>query len=240
MEQVDKAIILKRISYGESDHIVSFFSKQHGRMSGIAKSAKKSQKRFGSSLEPGTVAELSFQKGKGDLFFLKEAKTDLVSVGLSKSYIKSAVLQFFLELSLRFLPEEQAADDKFEYMFRFLTYLHQHEPSLRDVLRYSYHWLKLCGYEPSFLECSLCQEHFDIAVKKKWMISSDFSHLLCSSCREIEDQHDVSEMLSFFQQFRSGLKTELHQQQAAFQLLMRYTEHILDKKLKTVQYLDFG
>ena len=66
MELVEKVIILKRISYGESDHIVSFFSRQSGRLSGIAKSAKKSQRRFGSSLEPGTVAEISFQKGKGD------------------------------------------------------------------------------------------------------------------------------------------------------------------------------
>ena len=45
------AIVLRVNDLGESDKIVTFYSKQEGKLAGIAKGAKKSKKRFSNKLE---------------------------------------------------------------------------------------------------------------------------------------------------------------------------------------------
>ena len=37
MKQSTPAIVMKRVAYGEADWIVTFYSRDHGRLSGIAK-----------------------------------------------------------------------------------------------------------------------------------------------------------------------------------------------------------
>ena len=45
------AIVLRVNDLGESDKIVTFYSRQEGKMAGIAKGAKRSKKRFSNKLE---------------------------------------------------------------------------------------------------------------------------------------------------------------------------------------------
>ncbi|MCP4714472.1 MAG: DNA repair protein RecO, partial [Deltaproteobacteria bacterium] len=52
------AIVLQTIDYAEYDRIVSLYTKDYGRIRGIAKGAKRSQKRFGGTLEPFTHNEV--------------------------------------------------------------------------------------------------------------------------------------------------------------------------------------
>ena len=47
-----QAIVLSTRVFGESDKIVRFFTLQSGKLTGIAKGGKKSQKRFMNTLEP--------------------------------------------------------------------------------------------------------------------------------------------------------------------------------------------
>ena len=50
-QHMTQAIVLHAIDYAESDRIVSLYSQDFGKLRGIAKGAKKSLRRFGSSLE---------------------------------------------------------------------------------------------------------------------------------------------------------------------------------------------
>ena len=55
-----EAVVLRTWPVHEADLIVSFFTRDYGRMKGVAKSALKSRKRFGGALEPMTVARAWF------------------------------------------------------------------------------------------------------------------------------------------------------------------------------------
>jgi DNA repair protein RecO (recombination protein O) len=46
-----EAIVLQRYTLGESDRLVSFFSRTMGRMRGVAAGARKPKSRFGATLE---------------------------------------------------------------------------------------------------------------------------------------------------------------------------------------------
>src|SRR5208337_1728822 len=55
-----EAVVLRTWPVHEADLIVSFFTRDYGRVKGVAKSALKSRKRFGGALEPMTVARAWF------------------------------------------------------------------------------------------------------------------------------------------------------------------------------------
>ena len=55
-----EAVVLRTWPVHEADLIVSFFTRDYGRMQGVAKAALKSRKRFGGALEPMTLARAWF------------------------------------------------------------------------------------------------------------------------------------------------------------------------------------
>jgi DNA repair protein RecO (recombination protein O) len=55
------AIVLRTRPFGESDKIVSFLTERFGKVTGIAKGALRSRKRFVNSLEPLAIINLRFQ-----------------------------------------------------------------------------------------------------------------------------------------------------------------------------------
>jgi DNA repair protein RecO (recombination protein O) len=62
------AVVIGSFPLGESDRIVSFFSRDFGKVRGVARAARRMRSRFGSALELLTLGELVFfDGGRGDL-----------------------------------------------------------------------------------------------------------------------------------------------------------------------------
>ena len=61
LSHVTPAIVLRTRPFGESDKIVSFLTENFGKITGIAKGAMRSRKRFVNSLEPFSLVNLCFQ-----------------------------------------------------------------------------------------------------------------------------------------------------------------------------------
>src|SRR6202034_2741425 len=55
-----EAVILRTWPVHEADLLVSFFTRDYGRLKGMAKAALKSRKRFGGALEPMTLTRAWF------------------------------------------------------------------------------------------------------------------------------------------------------------------------------------
>src|SRR5215467_7620280 len=65
------AVVIGSFPLGESDRIVTFFSRDFGKLRGIARSARRMRSRFGSALELLTL---------GDLVFFDGGRSDLVQI----------------------------------------------------------------------------------------------------------------------------------------------------------------
>ena len=62
------AVVIGSFPLGESDRVVTFFSRQYGKIRGVAKAARRIRSRFGGALELGTLGELVFfDTGRSDL-----------------------------------------------------------------------------------------------------------------------------------------------------------------------------
>ena len=62
-----EAIVLRSIRYGEADRIVHLYTPDHGRISAIAKGARRARSRFGARLEPYGEIAVVLHAGRGDL-----------------------------------------------------------------------------------------------------------------------------------------------------------------------------
>ncbi|MBO0769291.1 MAG: DNA repair protein RecO, partial [Solirubrobacterales bacterium] len=62
-----EAIVLRSIRYGEADRILHVYTPEHGRLSAIAKGARRSKSRFGARLEPFMQVNLLLHQGRSEL-----------------------------------------------------------------------------------------------------------------------------------------------------------------------------
>lgn len=71
------ALVLGRVDYGEADLVVTLFSETLGRVSALARAARKSTRRFGGSLEPIHTLRIGLDERAGsELYTLKEASIE--------------------------------------------------------------------------------------------------------------------------------------------------------------------
>lgn len=63
-----QAVVIGRRGLGESDRLVTFYSRTFGKIHGVARAARRPRSRFGGSLEPFTLGDLVFfDTGRSDL-----------------------------------------------------------------------------------------------------------------------------------------------------------------------------
>jgi DNA repair protein RecO (recombination protein O) len=70
-----EAIVLRSIRYGEADRILHLFTPGYGRLSAIAKGARRTRSRFGARLEPFFHIRVMLHEGRGDLHTVTGADT---------------------------------------------------------------------------------------------------------------------------------------------------------------------
>jgi DNA repair protein RecO (recombination protein O) len=70
-----RALLLKRVEYGDADLVLTLFTEKLGRVSALARSARRSQRRFGGSLEPLHTLEVRLEeRPRNELGLLREAR----------------------------------------------------------------------------------------------------------------------------------------------------------------------
>lgn len=72
------ALLVRKVDYGEADLVITLFTESLGRVSALARGARKSQKRFGGALEPmHTLRAQLDERPSSELFVLREARIEL-------------------------------------------------------------------------------------------------------------------------------------------------------------------
>ncbi len=77
-----EAIVLRSIRYGEADRILHLYTLTYGRLSAIAKGARRSRSRFGARLEPFMHVRTVLHEGRSDLLTVTGVDTVAVHAGL--------------------------------------------------------------------------------------------------------------------------------------------------------------
>jgi DNA repair protein RecO (recombination protein O) len=236
-----EALILRTWPVQEADQIVSLFTRDQGKLKGMAKSAAKSRRRFGGALEPMThVVAHYVEKPRQDLVRLESC--EILSSPLSDAvdYRRAAALAFYAEVLEETLPDHDPQDSVFRLTLTVLE--HTRTDSIWLPVTYFALWMiRLMGWMPDIERCTLCGRPF--GNESAWflagsdgLVCGDHSH---PASRAISPQ-SLATAARFFRTPIGGLVHEdwppnraADLRRFAFQSLERH----LERRLRSTQAL---
>ena len=148
-EQSTEAVVLRSYEYSESDKLVRFATRDFGKVSGIAKGAKRSRRRFPNSLETFSHIRLQFRsQRKGGLALILGCDLIEPHARISTDLTALALASFFTEIVDLTLREGQETRRVFSLLDWALRWLDVKGSSLQILPFFVLHWLKASGLEP--------------------------------------------------------------------------------------------
>jgi DNA repair protein RecO (recombination protein O) len=182
MQQVDEAFVLRTQPLGDADLIVSLLARTHGHVRGVARSARRSRKRFGGLLEPMTHVEATWTTRAGvDLHRIESLDSRHSYAAMQADPVHQSVCAVMSEIAGAFGTEGQGDDREFRLLRAVLDALEDGGDPLL-LLRYFEFWtLRLHGLLGDPGECAAC----GLALARgRAQFLADDGGFLCPGCRD--------------------------------------------------------
>jgi DNA repair protein RecO (recombination protein O) len=151
-----EAVVLRSYPLREADLLVTFFTRAEGKVRGVARSAKKSKRRFGGALEPLTCVKVYYEdREQQDLARIDSCDILDSPLATAVDYPRAVALGHIAELLDELLPDREANDAIFRLTVSVLRSLRA--GAIWMPLTYFELWLtRLAGFLPEFGECVVC------------------------------------------------------------------------------------
>ncbi len=106
-----EAIVLRTYPLREADLLVTLFTRAEGKVRGVARSAKKSKRRFGGALEPMTYVRAFYDvRERQELARLDACEVIVSPMATEVGYARAVALAHVAELLDELLPDREAND----------------------------------------------------------------------------------------------------------------------------------
>src|SRR5579863_3160029 len=165
--RVSEAFILQTWPFKEGDLIVSFLTRDFGKLRGVARRARRPKSGFGSGLERLSHVRMSyFQRENRELVTIDSCEILHSQFGVVNDFAAACALDFFAEVSEQLLPAAEPNEKYFRLITAVLDHLRagnasaQAEGSVvrdktiwRSVTYFSVWAVKLAGLLPELHAC---------------------------------------------------------------------------------------
>jgi DNA repair protein RecO (recombination protein O) len=237
-----EAIVLRTYPLREADLLVTLFTRLEGKVRGVARSAKKSKRRFSGALEPLTYVKAFYEdRERQELTRLDSCEVLESPLATEVGYPRAVALAHVAELLDELLPDREANDAVFRLTLSVLAGLRG--PDVWMPVTYFDLWInRLTGYLPELSQCIVCGRALDGARA--------FFHVLADGLMCVDDKRLASSEISTesrmlaAQMFRSPIESfagvSWPRVLAADlrKFLMQILQRNIEKKLVTVGMLE--
>lgn len=155
------AIVLRTYPFREADLLVTLFTRDEGKIKGVARSAKKSKRRFGGALEPLTLVHAYYDQKHGQELVRLDSCDVLESPLMHPvDYERTIALSYVAEVLDGLLPDHDRNDAAFRLTLSVLPHLES--GSIWMPLTYFDLWItRLMGLLPELNACIVCGEELN-------------------------------------------------------------------------------
>ena len=153
--RVSESYVLRTYPFRESDLIVSFFTRDQGKLRGVAYRARKPKSTYGSGLERLSLINLSYsQKETRELASLNGCDLLQSQFDLVTDFDTSLVLDYIAEVSDHLLPANEPNERYFRLLATVLDFMHERAAgAIWTALTYFTVWAtRLSGFLPNLAE----------------------------------------------------------------------------------------
>lgn len=239
-----EGVILRRKNFGETDRLLTLFTRKLGRVTVIAKAVRKPTSRKTGHVEPFMRSTLLIAKGR-NLHILTEAETIDAYNRLREDLIGIGYGAYVVELMDAFTYEEGSNLTLYNLLIATLERLNQGN-SPQIVL----HYYELClleniGYRPEFFNCVECGKK----IKEEYQyFSGKVGGVVCPACGEREQgyhlRHISPRVLKYLRHFQRSRYSAIKDVKISADLapeiehvMHYYLAYILERKLNTLDFL---
>ncbi|MCS7025433.1 MAG: DNA repair protein RecO [Bryobacteraceae bacterium] len=150
--RVSESIILRTYPFAEADLIVSFFTRDQGKLRGVARRARRPKSSFGAGLERLSVVQMHYyQRENRELVTLDSCDLIRSQFALQSSYETAVGLDYIAELAEELLPPHEPNDRFFRLLIAVLDFLslRRDSHSIWAAVLYTSLWaVRLSGFLP--------------------------------------------------------------------------------------------
>ncbi len=176
------AVLVGSVAYGDADRIVTLFTRSHGKVGAMARSARKSRQRFGAALAPFVVGEAMLKERRGAELMLLEsfhAVRDFTRLGLDVVRLGHAsyATELVRELSAAHRPDPAL----FELLVELYQVVADHAPRADTLRAFELRLLDELGLGPALDRCVGCDTEAPAALDRA-IVDAGRGGLLCLSC----------------------------------------------------------
>ena len=230
------AVILKRTDLGEADRIVTFFSRDVGKIRAVAKGVRRTTSRSAGHLEPFTLSDVMFAVGR-ELDVISQADT-LEAFREIREDLELTTHAYYLAEVVDLLTEDRLENrDVFDTLVEGLRSLRAtHDPRMVLIV-FHLRLLDALGYRPELRECVSCRTPIE---PNRNHFSALLGGVLCPACGPREPTaRDIGtsalKLLRFVQQARGQRAVSVPPEvgREAEALLRDYAEHIVERRLRS-------
>ena len=175
----DHGVVLRTSKLGETDRIITFLTRENGKVRAVAKGVRRPGSKFGARLEPTNNVALQLYRGR-NLDIVTQAETLDTNRSLREDYALLTHAISMLE-AVDQVAQERESDP---VMYRMLEgALRTLSSEKSPIVSVAFLWKLLSheGFHPVLTSCARCELEFGDAVEPA---TFDFGEggALCSSC----------------------------------------------------------
>jgi DNA repair protein RecO (recombination protein O) len=240
------AIVLRAVDYGDSDRVVTLFSRERGKVSAFARGARASRRRFGGGLEPFTLLSAEVRERSGsDLLGLESISVVRGFGAIRGDLARIACAGYAAELARELVRDHEPHPELFALLEAYLAML-DGGPARPGALRaFELHALGAAGLAPRLDACARCGGPLDLAAGARF----DPAHggALCPSCAPLAGPGHVElsapALAALLRLEREGLAGGAADMAPSAgrevrEALTRFVEYQLGRRLQARRFLD--
>jgi DNA repair protein RecO (recombination protein O) len=239
-----EAIVLQSYALGEADRIVSFLSRNMGRVRGVAAGARRTKSRFGSTLERLSHVRIwFFERENRDLVRISQCELIESFMAAFSDYTSGVALALFSEITEAVLPDHEASDPNFRLLLLAAQSIKGTKKPEVPMAYFLLWTVKLGGWLPPLDACAHCAK--SLSATEPAYFSRSASALMCGKCRKpglrVISAAALGAARKILVERLDRLTEEIIPARAARELsnvMLDVVEHQIDRKLKSRELLE--
>jgi DNA repair protein RecO (recombination protein O) len=185
--RVSESLVIRTYPLKEADLVVNFFTRDQGKLRGVAKRARRPKSCFGAGLERLSHVRMAyFQRETRELVNLDSCELIQSQFGLASDYRAGIALDYFAEVSDQLLPPAEPSERFFRLLLAVLEALRNHTAAgpWCAVTYFSLWAARLSGWLPELDVCLGCGSLLDDPeAPERAFFSRGWAGLICGHCR---------------------------------------------------------
>ena len=178
-----EAIVLKQFDLGEADKIITFYTKERGKVRAVAANVRKPNNRFSGLVLPFSYTNITVYQGKS-LDRINQVKIIYSFSVLREDLNKMAHASYLAEFIEKVGMEENPNPDLFSLLLSSFHKLMKASEDILDnmLLIFKFRIMSICGFRPQFKKCSFCGCQVQLNPENIFDIAS--GGVVCYKCRD--------------------------------------------------------